>query len=89
MRYDYQCEATGQVVEVEHKLSETISTWGELCERAGISPGDTPGDSPVRRLITGGTYLASSSSGPCSGPSCVQHVHSGGCCGGGGCGWEG
>ena len=90
MRYDYQCEANGTVIEVEHKLSETVSTWAELCRIANIPLGDTPGETPVQRLITGGTFIGGKLSlAPCSGPACASHVHSGGCCGGGGsCGWN-
>jgi len=52
--YDYHCQANQRTVEVHHAMSERLQTWGELCERAGIDPGDTPLDAPVTRLITGG-----------------------------------
>ncbi len=48
-RYDYVCPANGRKVEVSHGMSEGIDTWAELCERAGIDPGDTPGEAPVER----------------------------------------
>lgn len=51
--YDYRCEANKQVVEVIHRLSETINTWGELCAKAGRDPGKTPEKSPVTRIISG------------------------------------
>jgi len=54
--YDYRCEMNGQVVEVVHSISETIKTWGELCDRAGIMPGSTPVDAAVSRHITGGSF---------------------------------
>ena len=54
--YDYKCEANQRVVEVRHSLKEVIETWGQLCEKADIEPGDTPLDSPVTRLITGGSF---------------------------------
>ena len=57
--YDYRCEQNGQVVEVHHKMSEKLTTWGEVCEKAGIETGDTPADAPVVRLISGGTLLPS------------------------------
>lgn len=79
--YDYVCEANGQVVEVRHRMSESLSTWGELCKTAGIDAGDTPVASPVKRLATGGQVVKSSSLGE-SAPPCA----SGGCCGGGMCG---
>lgn len=80
--YDYFCEANGQRVEVSHKMSESIGTWGELCQRANIAPGETPADTPVRKLISGGAVIgASALKNPEPPPSC-----GGGGCGGGGCG---
>ena len=43
--YDYLCEANGRVVEVKHRMSDKLSSWGQLCEQAGIDAGDTPADS--------------------------------------------
>jgi len=79
--YDYLCEANGQKVEVKHRMSEEVKSWGELCAKAGIDAGDTPSDAPVRRLISGGAYISSSSlSNP--EPACST----GSCCPGGRCG---
>lgn len=72
--YDYRCDTNDRVVEVKHGMSEQLSTWGELCERAGIEPGDTPAHAPVQRLITGG-YLNANGSGGADLPPCA----SGGC----------
>ena len=80
--YDYRCDANGQVVEVTHRMSESLSTWGELCERAGLQPGATPADSPVHRLATGGNIISSNSLGSGTAPSCST----GSCCPGGFCG---
>ena len=80
--YDYFCDANGRQVEVTHKMSEEIATWGELCQRAGLEPGDTPADSPVRRLATGGNVISSGSRGEPAAPACAT----GGCCPGGMCG---
>ena len=55
--YDYRCEANGRVVEVKHGMNERIGNWGELCERARMEPGDTPPQTPVTRLITGGSII--------------------------------
>jgi len=49
--YVYLCEANGASVEVFHSMSEDLETWGELCERAGCEPGDTPKDAAVSRQI--------------------------------------
>ncbi len=53
-KYDYFCEANGQVVEVSHSMAQKLATWGELCGKAGIDMGTTPADAPVKKLITGG-----------------------------------
>jgi hypothetical protein len=63
-------------------MSDTLSTWGDLCERAGVEPGDTPVDSPVQRLATGGNVISSNNLGSGSVPAC----NTGGCCPGGACG---
>ena len=80
--YDYLCEVNGHALEVKHSMNEVIKTWGELCERAGIDRGDTPADTPVSKLATGGQVVKRSSLGSGAAPAC----DSGGCCGGGGCG---
>ena len=83
--YDYRCDTNGQVLEVSHRMSEKLVTWGELCERAGVEPGDTPADAPVHRLATGGNIIASGSRG--SGTAPMPPCASGGC-GGGFCGLD-
>lgn len=73
--YDYFCEANDRTVEVRHGMSQSVKTWGELCEVAGLESGDTPADAPVRRLMsapvpmTGGSTSSGSGTAPC-GPSC-------------------
>jgi predicted nucleic acid-binding Zn ribbon protein len=34
--YDYHCPANGRVIEVSHKISDQVASWGELCRRAGL-----------------------------------------------------
>lgn len=82
--YDYRCAANARVVEVKHRMNETLRTWGELCAQAGIEPGDTAVDAPVERLATGGQVVRSSSLGDARAPACS----SGPCCGGGMCGMQ-
>ena len=82
--YDYRCDANDRVVEVSHHMNERLATWGELCEAAGIEPGETDPEAPVERLITGGQIVRSASLGDASAPSCS----SGPCCGGGMCGLD-
>ncbi|MDH5693262.1 MAG: zinc ribbon domain-containing protein [Gammaproteobacteria bacterium] len=81
--YDYQCEQNGEIVEVRHAMNDTISTWGELCEKKGIPPGTTPLDSPVKKLATGGQVVKSSSLKE-NLPPCAT----GGGCSGGACGFN-
>ncbi|MGR9107117.1 MAG: zinc ribbon domain-containing protein [Gammaproteobacteria bacterium] len=73
--YDYRCDTTGEVFEVKHRMQEVLKTWGELCERTGIDPGDVAPDSSVTRLATGGQVVKSSNLGERAAP-----------CGAGGCG---
>ncbi|MCG6941021.1 MAG: zinc ribbon domain-containing protein [Thiohalocapsa sp.] len=80
--YDYRCDANGRVVEVSHRMSEKLATWGELCDRANLDCGDTPPEAPVQRLATGGNVIASNSLGSGTAPACST----GGCCAGGVCG---
>ena len=82
--YDYRCATNGRVVEIRHHMNEAVSTWGELCARAGIDPGDTPVKAPVEKLITGGQVVRRSSLGDADAPACS----SGPCCGGGMCGLD-
>jgi hypothetical protein len=81
--YDYLCEANGRVVEVKHRMSDTLSTWGQLCEKTGIEAGDTPADAPVQRLATGGQVVKRSSLGDTA-PPCAAAGCGGGMCGLGG-----
>jgi len=80
--YDYRCDVNGKVLEVSHRMSDTIVTWGDLCERAGVEPGNTPVDSPVQRLATGGNVVSSNNLGSGTAPACTT----GSGCPGGACG---
>jgi hypothetical protein len=81
--YDYRCEANGRIVEVSHRMSEKMENWGQLCEKAGIDTGDTPDETPVTRMATGGNIIGASSGGGDLPP--MPSCGSGGC-GGGMCG---
>lgn len=54
LTYTYYCPANHRTVEVRHGMCECLQTWGELCQRAGMTLGDTPPESPIERVITGG-----------------------------------
>jgi len=84
--YDYRCERNGRVVEIQHRMSETVSTWGELCARANLPCGDTPADAPVVRLATGGNFISSKALG--SGHAPAPTCGTGGCCPTGMCGFD-
>lgn len=51
-RYDYYCQQNDRVVEVIHPIAEKLKTWGEVCDRAKLEPGDVAPDTPVERIIT-------------------------------------
>ena len=78
--YDYLCPTNGRVLEVKHKMSDAITTWGELCAAAAIEPGDTAPEAPVERLISEGSVVDSRALKNPEGPPC-----GGGGCGGGRC----
>ena len=84
--YDYRCDTNGRVLEVSHRMSESLTTWGELCARAGADHGETPVDAPVHRLATGGNIISSTSQG--SGAAQAPACNSGACCPTGFCGLE-
>lgn len=74
--YDYRCPANGAVVEVQHRISEQLGTWGELCEHAGMAMGNTAADAPVEKLATGGQVVRSGSlknpEPPCGSGGCAS-----------------
>jgi len=81
--YDYLCPENGKTVEISHRMAETLTTWGDLCERTGIELGDTPADSPIRKVITGGAAILGGSSRD---SATMPEMSGGACCNGGGCG---
>lgn len=50
--YDYFCPSNNRQLEVMHSISQEVKTWGEVCQLANCDPGDTPGDAPVRRVVS-------------------------------------
>jgi predicted nucleic acid-binding Zn ribbon protein len=61
--YDYLCAANGRVVEVQHRMSEEVTTWGDLCQRAGLETGDTPADATVEKTFTRASVMQSANVG--------------------------
>jgi YD repeat-containing protein len=82
--YEYRCEANGRLVEVRHTMAERLSTWGELCERAGIAPGKTEPSAHVEKLISAG--FINVGPGGASEPACEAPGCGNGFCGSGACG---
>ncbi len=78
--YDYHCAANGRTVEVKHRMSEEVRTWGELCARAGLPLDTTPADTPVTKKLAASMIASGGSAGGDLAPP-----PSGGC-GMGGCG---
>ncbi|EIJ42422.1 hypothetical protein BegalDRAFT_1541 [Beggiatoa alba B18LD] len=79
--YDYHCASNGQTIEAKHGMNEELSTWGELCANTGLALGNTPADTPIVRLITGGQIVSSRALKNPDMPACAS-----GGCGGGMCG---
>lgn len=82
--YDYSCKANGRIIEASHSMQERLTTWGELCLRAGLPLGDTPSDTPVTRLIAGAGVIRSSSLKNPDLPPCQTGAP---CCGANNCGF--
>ena len=70
-KYDYLCAANGRTVEVQHRMSEEVSSWGQLCAMAGLPLDDTPAETPVAKLLTATAIAGSSNLGCDSGPPVV------------------
>jgi len=76
--YDYHCETNGRTVEVQHRMSDSVTSWGQLCELAGIDSGETPTDAPVTKLLTGGAVITKGGFGgggdmpPCATGGCAS-----------------
>ncbi len=49
--YAYHCAINDTLVEVSHSMREDLKTWGEVCARADIDPGETPLEAPVERQL--------------------------------------
>jgi len=77
--YDYRCPANDRVLEVRHGMNDAVSTWGELCQRAGIELGDTPADAPVERIYMPGGVAAVGGGKTAEAPSCGLHRCGAGC----------
>ena len=80
-KYDYYCEANQETVEVNHPMSASLQTWGELCELAGAEFGETAADTPVRKLLSGSFVSTGSATAGAPVHSCETPA----CCGGGAC----
>lgn len=68
--YDYHCDANETTLTVRHSIKETLATWGELCALANQNPGDTPLETPVRRLFGSGSVMLTGTRSCTSGCAC-------------------
>jgi len=76
--YEYFCDANNQSVEVLHSMHKTLSTWGELCDCAGIDIGKTEHQASIEKKLSAVSLLPKKD---------VSSKPQTGCCGGGcGCG---
>jgi hypothetical protein len=57
--YEYHCPVNDKIVSVWHNMSSRITTWGELCEAAGLELEGISAATPVERLISGGQIIGS------------------------------
>lgn len=71
--YDYHCASNQQTLSVQHSMKESLSTWGELCQRTQQDPGKTPLETPIERVISGGIALPI--------PTAIPQLPMAGCCG--------
>jgi hypothetical protein len=80
--YDYFCATNGLTLEARHRISETVTTWGELCARTAHALGDTPSETPVTKVFTTSNVVHSTSlgSGPDTIPACGMGACAGGSC---------
>ena len=79
--YDYRCEANGKVYDVKHRMSERISTWGDLCRVGNMDAEGISLDTPVTRILsTGGVVKSSSLKNP-EAPPCMSGGGCQGSCG--------
>jgi hypothetical protein len=83
--YEYRCDANDRLIEVRHKMAETLRSWGELCGRAGISPGRTDSQTPVHKLISAGFVSTRAREPACAADACEAPVCGASPCGGDGC----
>ena len=83
--YDYHCPANGRIVEVSHKMADRISTWRELCRKAGLPLDGTSGKAKVEKLMSASGVVHAGSLGSSYERPCDTGPCGGGGCGGGGC----
>ena len=81
--YDYHCDANGRTVEASHAMTTMLHTWGELCDVAEVEVGDTPADTPLRRVFSAplvGGRSESAAAGPAAAPNVPCQPNGCPCC---------
>lgn len=82
--YDYRCEGSDEIFEVNHAMALTVSRWAELAELGEFEMDRFPADALVRKVIGSSGGLVSSSA--LKNPDLPPCRSGGGCPGAGGCG---
>lgn len=82
--YDYLCPENGEVLEVQHRMSESVRTWGELCALAGADAGSTALEARVKKQIAAPALHTSQAVGAKKKPAQAKvmapnHKHGPGC----------
>ncbi len=69
--YEYRCDDNDITLEVSHPMSETLTTWGALCERTGHALGSTSPKAPIAKVISMPiTHTSDAPKGPPIGGGC-------------------
>ena len=79
LTYQYRCDQNGETIEVRHRMTERLGTWGEVCSKAERDLGSTPADAPVERVISGG--LLGTVNGGTTKSGGMPSLPMAGCCG--------
>lgn len=67
--YEYRCDDNNTTLEASHPMSETLTTWGDLCERTGHTLGSTPPEAPIAKVISMPiAHTSDAPTGPSMGP---------------------
>jgi len=78
--YQYHCPTNNRIIEVQHGMKESLNSWGDVCQRAGLDLNGTPADAAVERIISGG-LMGTVSGGTAKSSEVLPKLPMAGCCG--------